>query len=158
MEVQELFLQSAKSKGCWFACVWNLRLKTERGQPPFTEIPLSPCLPHSFSFWADNFQERRTNEEAFESFNPEIIFSGLIVRYTLNFLQVAKRPFLQVDLMEARSLSCRRVLDLRTRKALKWVWMIWAAIEKATARVLQKWREEGGVSLFCLEDADKNAL
>lgn len=37
---------------------------------------------------------------------------------------------LRVDLMEERFLSSRRVLDLRTRKALKWVWMVRAAASR----------------------------
>jgi len=42
---------------------------------------------------------------------------------------------LKVDLMEARCLSWVRVLDLRTRKERKWVWMTLAAAWRREWRV-----------------------
>lgn len=52
---------------------------------------------------------------------------------------------LRADLMLARCLRCRRVCDLRTRYALKYVWMVRAAMSRRFEI------REGGV--WCRDDS-----
>lgn len=64
---------------------------------------------------------------------------------------------LKVDLTRARSLSCLSVLDLRTRKARKWVWITRAAkslreyggqeCEDGEEETEKWWREDSRASM-----------
>lgn len=65
------------------------------------------------------------------------------------FLETDNWRELKLDLIKASSLSCLRVLDLRTRKTRKWVWITRAAAS------LREHEEKEEYRLYVAEDNEK---